>query len=101
MDKHAFALSIIRYTIINEYIHNNHLKELIKGWGGDAADLAVKCANMQIQMNDQSMVVLSKIVEMLIINCKHPKKYRDKTSDGIWYCMNCNSDLPEIKNESG
>jgi len=29
----------------------------------------------------------------LIPNCKHPKKMRDKTTDGQWYCMSCNSDL--------
>jgi len=29
----------------------------------------------------------------LIPNCKHPKKMRDKTTDGQVYCMNCNFDL--------
>ena len=29
----------------------------------------------------------------IVPNCKHPKKMRDRTPDGQWYCMNCNLDL--------
>jgi len=36
---------------------------------------------------------LEKIRAELVPNCKHPKKMRDRTSDGQWYCMNCNLDL--------
>lgn len=36
---------------------------------------------------------LETIRNELVPNCKHPKKMRDRTSDGQWYCMNCNSDL--------
>lgn len=36
---------------------------------------------------------LEKIRNELVPNCKHPKKMRDKTPDGQWYCMNCNQDL--------
>ncbi len=36
---------------------------------------------------------LEKIRNELVPNCKHPKKMRDKTANGQWYCMNCNMDL--------
>ena len=36
---------------------------------------------------------LELIRKELVPNCKRPKKMRDKTADGQWYCMNCNSDL--------
>ena len=36
---------------------------------------------------------LELIRKELIPNCKHPKKMRDRTSNGQWYCMNCNYDL--------
>jgi|APSaa5957512535_1039671.scaffolds.fasta_scaffold21451_4 hypothetical protein len=36
---------------------------------------------------------LETIRKELILNCRHPKKMRDKTPDGQWYCMNCNMDL--------
>lgn len=36
---------------------------------------------------------LELIRKELVTNCKHPKKMRDRTSDGQWYCMNCNLDL--------
>ena len=36
---------------------------------------------------------LDMIRQELVPNCNHPKKMRDKTPDGQWYCMNCNLDL--------
>ncbi len=42
---------------------------------------------------DQNIKILEAIQKELYTNCKHPKKMRDKTSDGQWYCMNCNHDL--------
>jgi hypothetical protein len=36
---------------------------------------------------------LEKIRKELVPSCKHPKKMRDKTANGQWYCMNCNMDL--------
>ena len=36
---------------------------------------------------------LELIRKELVSNCKHPKKMRDRTADGLWYCMNCNLDL--------
>lgn len=44
--------------------------------------------------SDKRMIEnLELIRKELVPNCKHPKKMRDKTADGQWYCMNCNSDL--------
>jgi hypothetical protein len=36
---------------------------------------------------------LEQIRKELVPKCKHPKKMRDRTANGQWYCMNCNSDL--------
>jgi len=36
---------------------------------------------------------LENILREIQPKCKHPKKMRDKTADGQWYCMNCNLDL--------
>ncbi len=36
---------------------------------------------------------LEKILKEIQPNCKHPKKMRDRTQDGQWYCMACNMDL--------
>lgn len=43
--------------------------------------------------HQDSVRILKIIKKELVPNCKHPKKMRDKTADGQWYCMNCNSDL--------
>ena len=37
--------------------------------------------------------ILTQIKNELQPNCKHPKKMRDRTPDGQWYCMDCNLDL--------
>lgn len=42
---------------------------------------------------DQNILILNTLRKELVGNCKHPKKMRDKTSKGQWYCMNCNLDL--------
>ena len=43
---------------------------------------------------DKTIIVnLELIRKELVPNCKHPKKMRDRMSDGQWYCMNCNLDL--------
>lgn len=78
--------------MLHGYQHNLHLKKLIKKWDDDA-DLMSRCAVLQIEVNHGYMKALRLIINMLTVNCKHPKKYRDKTGDGIWYCMNCNADL--------
>ena len=44
--------------------------------------------------SDKTLITnLELIRKELVPNCKHPKKMRDRTSDGQWYCMNCNLDL--------
>lgn len=46
---------------------------------------------------DKTIVAnLESIKSELVPNCKHPKKMRDRTPDGQWYCMNCNSDLESL-----
>jgi len=92
VDKHKQALDLARFTIVNGYTHNNNLKKLIKGWNGDSTDLAVRCGNMQIDINTLYMKVLFLILKLLTTNCKHPKKMQD-TCEGVKYCMNCNMGL--------
>ncbi len=92
MNKQFNAQSLAKYSIFYGYRHNLFLNELIKKWD-DSTDLATRCAQMQVEMNNQYMAVLVIILKMFSVKCKHPKKYHDKTKDGQWYCMNCNSDL--------
>ena len=42
---------------------------------------------------DQNILILKTLRNELVGKCKHPKRMRDKTSKGQWYCMNCNLDL--------
>ena len=45
------------------------------------------------ELLDQNILILKTLRKELVGNCKHPKRMRDKTSKGQWYCMNCNLDL--------
>lgn len=92
MKKQLSAVNLAKYTILYGYKHNLFLKKLIKEWN-DPTDLITRSAVLQVCINDQYMSALSVIINLLTVKCKHPKKYRDKTRDDVWYCMNCNSDL--------
>ena len=46
-----------------------------------------------LDMDRTTISKLETIRKELVPNCKHPKKMRDRTADGQWYCMNCNLDL--------
>ncbi len=43
--------------------------------------------------HEDNVQVLKVIKKELVPNCKHPKKMRDESPNGQWYCMNCNFDL--------
>ncbi len=57
---------------------NDAFRSLVQTWAG---------------LLEQNITILKSIQKELHVNCKHPKKMRDKTSDGQEYCMNCNCDL--------
>ncbi len=42
---------------------------------------------------EQNIRILQALKKELVGKCKHPKRMRDKTANGQWYCMNCNLDL--------
>ena len=95
MDKRIKALNLAKYVIMYGYTHNLHLEKLRKKWNDDT-DLMSRCAKLQIEVNNSYMNALRIIVKLLTEKCRHPKKYHDRTN-GIWYCMNCNSDLSKSK----
>jgi hypothetical protein len=37
--------------------------------------------------------VLEMIQGQIVPKCHHPKKYHDRTKNGVLYCTNCNMDL--------
>jgi hypothetical protein len=46
-----------------------------------------------LDVDTATITNLELIRKELVSNCEHPKKMRDKSPDGKWYCMNCNSDI--------
>jgi len=50
-------------------------------------------AKTLLDMDKITIANLKTIKKELVPNCNHPKKMRDRTPDGQWYCMNCNMDV--------
>lgn len=80
-----------------------HRKKLILGfrdknqpWHKENQDLPAEMAEGLAVFLSDEVEYLEKVIKLLESKkskCKHPKKYHDKC-DGVWYCMNCNEDLP-------
>ena len=78
--------SIIKYSSSSiEYY-----EELIKEW--KPKSISVQVATMLRDTNQFYLKKISEILENIKVDCKHPKKMRDKCK-GVVYCMDCNSDL--------
>ena len=59
-------------------------------WGDNSAGRLVQEFITSLTNEIEWLKILKKEIAP---NCKHPKKMRDRTLDGQWYCMNCNLDL--------
>jgi len=69
------------------------MKKLKAEWNYQEYDEATGVAKTIFEMDRIIISNLGKIRQELVPNCKHPKKMRDRTPDGQWYCMDCNLDL--------
>ncbi len=86
------ALKLLDFLIEYETRVYNGMSNPAKSWNiGD--DSIGKMAKTMSDCHKDNIRVLNIIKKELIPNCKHPKKMRDKTANGQWYCMNCNYDL--------
>lgn len=86
------ALKLLDFLIEYEEKMQNTMSDPTKSWniGGDNI---VKLAKTLSSCHKDNVRVLNIIKKELVPNCKHPKKIRDKTANGQWYCMSCNLDL--------
>lgn len=69
------------------------MEQLRQEWNFDDYDKATGIAQILLESDRVTISNLEKVRTQLVPNCKHPKKMRDRLSDGQWYCMNCNLDL--------
>ena len=63
-----------------------------KSWNQNF-DCTKELAQTMADLKKKDIETFVMIKKELEIKCKHPKKMRDRTPDGQWYCMNCNLDL--------
>lgn len=86
------AIKIIDHLIECHLRNVNGIEKLTKDWDDDhMKELAKGVASTHEDVAKCLLVVKNCIKEKP--KCKHPKKMRDKSPDGQWYCMNCNEDI--------
>jgi len=85
------AISITDGLIHAHLKNSSGIKNLIKDWTSDSKDLGITIA----EVNETVAECLYEIKKLLEEKpkCKHPKKMRDKSSDGQWHCMKCNENI--------
>ncbi len=86
------ALLMIDFLIEYETKMQNGMADPTKSWNVGTENIQDLAKTLSDSHGD-SVRILNDIKKELIPNCKHPKKMRDKTTDGQWYCMNCNFDV--------
>lgn len=86
------ALEVLDGYIEQKTILKEGLEDPAKSWNTER-DLVTQVAEMMADHIGTDLIVLDAIKKQIQPKCKHPKKMRDKTANGDWYCMNCNMDL--------
>ena len=86
------ALLMIDFLIEYETKMQKGMADPTKSWNVGTENIK-DLAKTLSECHGDNIRVLGDIQKELIPNCKHPKKMRDRTADGQWYCMDCNFDL--------
>jgi len=86
------AIKILDFIIQNKDEIKNDFQNPEKSW-----HIGESCVSgLAYQLGDvmrKDIENLKLVLKELVPNCKHPKKMRDRTPNGDWYCMNCNMGL--------
>ncbi len=86
------ALELIDFLLEYEIKMQKGMADPTKSWNTGTKNIK-DLAKTLSDCHKDNVQVLCNIKKELVTNCKHPKKMRDKTADGQWYCMECNFDL--------
>ena len=86
------VVSLIDLLLQGDIKLRDGMRDPSKIWNSDN-DVFHNLVKTFTHLLEQNIIILQAIQKELHTNCKHPKKMRDRTPDGQWYCMNCNLDL--------
>ena len=83
--------------ILDSYIkRNKSMAEILENpatsWN-EKFDCMRELSKEMANLAKNDIKVFESIKQELQPKCKHPKKMRDKSPNGQWYCMDCNLDL--------
>jgi len=86
------AISLLDLLLQGDIKLRDGMRDPSKSWNSEH-DAFHSLVQTWIGLLDDNVKILEAIQKELHVNCKHPKKMRDTTSDGQEYCMNCNNDI--------
>ncbi len=86
------ALALLDFLIEYETKLQQGMIDPTQSWNV-GFDCMKELASSLAKSHGDNVQILNLVKKELVTNCKHPKKMRDKSPNGQWYCMNCNSDL--------
>ena len=86
------AVEILDFTIKRKLEIREGFIDPTKSWNMGDPNISVFSTELGRILNED-VEILKIIRSQIVPKCKHPKKMRDKTANGDWYCMNCNIDL--------
>ncbi len=96
MKKNIITAVEITEGLMQAHLKNSKgIKNLVKDWTSDTKNLGITIAEVHDDVA-KCLFVIKKLLEEKP-KCKHPKKMRDRSPDGQWYCMNCNEDIKAPK----
>ena len=84
------AVQIVEMLLVNKTNLKNDLCKPENNWGNNVVGSFVQTELTSLTNEIAWLQILKKEIAP---DCKHPKKMRDRTPDGQWYCMACNMDL--------
>jgi hypothetical protein len=89
------AIEITEILMHAHLKNSSGIKNLVKDWTSDSKDLGITIAEVHEDVA-KCLFTIKKLLEEKP-KCKHPKKMKDRSPDGQWYCMNCNEDIETPK----
>ena len=86
------AIQMLDFSIEGNKVLTEGFQDPTKSWNQNL-DCVSELVQTMANLTKQETRALELIKKEIQPKCSHPKKMRDRDSEGDWYCMSCNLDL--------